>query len=125
MARITSSIKKRLINSNNSNHIRSDGGRLGSSYDVNVGYEGSQSDAYSKVKSLSETEISNIKDQDTRSLVRNLQASLRSADENWNSFVSSQAKEKAISDVATLTQTNTLMYLMIILNVLQIMYIKL
>jgi traG len=91
----------------NSNHIRSDGGRLGSSYDVNLGYEGSQSDAYSKVKSLSETEISNIKDQDTRSLVRNLQASLRSADENWNSFVSSQAKEKAISDVATLTQTNS------------------
>lgn len=91
----------------NSNHIRNDSGRLGSNSDVNVGYEGSQSDAYSKVKSLSETEISNIKDQDTRSLVRNLQASLRSADENWNSFVASQAKEKAISDVATLTQTNS------------------
>ena len=91
----------------NSNHIRSDDGRLGSNFDLNIGYEGSQSDAYSKVKSLSETEISNIKDQDTRSLVRNLQASLRSADENWNSFVSSQAKEKAISDVATLTQTNS------------------
>ena len=88
----------------NSNHIRNDSGRLGSNSDVNVGYEGSQSDAYSKVKSLSETEI---KDQDTRSLVRNLQASLRSADENWNSFVASQAKEKAISDVATLTQTNS------------------
>lgn len=91
----------------NSNHIRSDDGRLGSGFDMNVGQEGSQSDAYSKVKSLSETEISNIKDQDTRSLVRNLQASLRSADENWNSFVASQAKEKAISDVATLTQTNS------------------
>lgn len=91
----------------NSNHIRSDDGRLGSNFDLNIGYERSQSDAYSKVKSLSETEISNIKDQDTRSLVRNLQASLRSADENWNSFVSSQAKEKAISDVATLTQTNS------------------
>lgn len=91
----------------NSNHIRSDDGRLGSNFDLNIGYEGSQSDAYSKIKSLSETEISNIKDQDTRSLVRNLQASLRSADENWNSFVASQAKEKAISDVATLTQTNS------------------
>ena len=91
----------------NSNHIRSDDGRLGSNFDLNIGYEGSQSDAYSKIKSLSETEISNIKDQDTRSLVRNLQASLRSADENWNSFVASQAKEKAISDVVTLTQTNS------------------
>lgn len=94
------------INAQNTD-ARNNSGRLGSNFDVNVGYEGSQSDAYSKVKSLSETEISNIKDQDTRSLVRNLQASLRSADENWNSFVSSQAKEKAISDVATLTQTNS------------------
>lgn len=94
------------INAQNTD-ARNNSGRLGSNFDVNVGYEGSQSDAYSKVKSLSETEISNIKDQDTRSLVRNLQASLRSADENWNSFVASQSKEKAISDVATLTQTNS------------------
>ena len=94
------------INAQNTD-ARNNSGRLGSNFDVNIGYEGSQSDAYSKVKSLSETEISNIKDQDTRSLVRNLQASLRSADENWNSFVASQAKEKAISDVATLTQTNS------------------
>lgn len=94
------------INAQNTD-ARNNSGRLGSNFDVNVGYEGSQSDAYSKVRSLSETEISNIKDQDTRSLVRNLQASLRSADENWNSFVASQAKEKAISDVATLTQTNS------------------
>lgn len=94
------------INAQNTD-ARNNSGRLGSNFDVNLGYEGSQSDAYSKVKSLSETEISNIKDQDTRSLVRNLQASLRSADENWNSFVASQSKEKAISDVATLTQTNS------------------
>jgi len=94
------------INAQNTD-ARNNSGRLGSNFDVNVGYEGSQSDAYSKVRALSETEISNIKDQDTRSLVRNLQASLRSADENWNSFVASQAKEKAISDVATLTQTNS------------------
>ena len=94
------------INAQNTD-ARNNSGRLSSNFDVNLGYEGSQSDAYSKVKSLSETEISNIKDQDTRSLVRNLQASLRSADENWNSFVASQSKEKAISDVATLTQTNS------------------
>ena len=94
------------INAQNTD-ARNNSGRLGSNFDVNVGYEGSQSDAYSKVRALSETEISNIKDQDTRSLVRNLQASLSSADENWNSFVASQAKEKAISDVATLTQTNS------------------
>lgn len=93
--------------STTNNDIRNDNGRLGTNNDVSLGYEGSKSEAFSKIKSLTENEILNIQDQDTRSLVRNLQASLRSADENWNSFVASQAKEKAISDVATFTQTNS------------------
>ncbi|UBX30663.1 hypothetical protein [Arsenophonus apicola] len=60
------------------------------------------------IKNMTDDDISRISNSETRSLVRDLRASLQNTSENFAGFTASQTKEQTISEQANLTETERL-----------------
>ncbi|HGJ5882337.1 hypothetical protein [Arsenophonus sp.] len=78
------------------------------SEDLQVARDFSASQSASVIKNMTDNEVSRISNAETRSLVRDLRASLQNTSENFAGFTASQTKEQSISEQANLTETERL-----------------
>lgn len=66
----------------------------------------SNGESASKIANFSETHISNINDSHVRSLVQNIQDSVRTAQENFSGFTAAKSREQQLSVTASMTESN-------------------
>ncbi|WP_334473093.1 hypothetical protein [Arsenophonus sp. PmNCSU2021_1] len=78
------------------------------SEDLQVARDFSASQSASVIRNMTDNEVSRISNAETRSLVRDLRASLQNTRENFAGFTASQTKEQTISEQANLTETERL-----------------
>ncbi|HGJ5869591.1 hypothetical protein, partial [Arsenophonus nasoniae] len=78
------------------------------SEDLLVARDFSGSQSASVIRNMTDNEVSRISNAETRSLVRDLRASLQNTSENFAGFTASQTKEQTISEQANLTETERL-----------------
>lgn len=78
------------------------------SEDLQVARDFSTSQSATVVKNMTDNDINRISNAETRSLVRDLRASLNNTSENFAGFTASQTKEQTISKQANLTETERL-----------------
>ncbi|HGJ5857826.1 conjugal transfer mating-pair stabilization protein TraG [Arsenophonus nasoniae] len=78
------------------------------SEDMQVAKDFASSQSATVIKNMTDDEISRISNSETRSLVRDLRASLQNTSENFAGFTASQTKEQRISEQANLTETERL-----------------
>lgn len=78
------------------------------SEDLQVARDFSTSQSATVVKNMTDNDINRISNAETRSLVRDLRASLQNTSENFAGFTASQTKEQSISEQANLTETERL-----------------
>ncbi|HGJ5880850.1 MAG TPA: hypothetical protein ACHBZ9_17860, partial [Arsenophonus nasoniae] len=76
--------------------------------DIQTAKEFSSSQSASVIRNMTDNEVSRISNAETRSLVRDLRASLQNTSENFAGFTASQTKEQTISEQANLTETERL-----------------
>ncbi|HGJ5891338.1 MAG TPA: hypothetical protein ACHBZA_08385, partial [Arsenophonus apicola] len=76
--------------------------------DIQIAKEFSSSQSASVIRNMTDNEVSRISNAETRSLVRDLRASLQNTSENFAGFTASQTKEQTISEQANLTETERL-----------------
>ncbi|PAV11494.1 hypothetical protein CBG25_00455 [Arsenophonus sp. ENCA] len=78
------------------------------SEDLQVARDFSASQSASVIRNMTDNDVSRISNAETRSLVRDLRASLQNTSENFAGFTASQTKEQSISEQANLTETERL-----------------
>ncbi|HGJ5879176.1 MAG TPA: hypothetical protein ACHBZ9_08915, partial [Arsenophonus nasoniae] len=78
------------------------------SEDLQVARDFSASQSASVIRNMTDNDVSRISNAETRSLVRDLRASLQNTSENFAGFTASQTKEQTISEQANLTETERL-----------------
>lgn len=76
--------------------------------DIQTAKEFAASQSASVIRNMTNNEVSRISNAETRSLVRDLRASLQNTSENFAGFTVSQTKEQTISEQANLTETERL-----------------
>ncbi|WGM03363.1 conjugal transfer mating-pair stabilization protein TraG [Arsenophonus nasoniae] len=76
--------------------------------DIQTAKEFSASQSATVIKNMTDDEVSRISNSETRSLVRDLRASLNNTSENFAGFTASKTKEQRISEQANLTETERL-----------------
>lgn len=84
--------------------------KMGSNDNMSLSIAGNldKSDAVTKARSVSDSSLNSIQDSDVRGAASAFRDSLRTTHESFSGFTSSQAREKAISDTATLTESERL-----------------
>lgn len=78
------------------------------SEDLQVARDFSASQSASVIRNMTDNDVSRISNAETRSLVRDLRASLQNTSENFAGFTASQTKEQTISEQANLTENERL-----------------
>ncbi|HGJ5866940.1 hypothetical protein, partial [Arsenophonus nasoniae] len=78
------------------------------SEDIQIAKDFAASQSATVIKNMTDDDISRISNSETRSLVRDLRASLQNTSENFAGFTASQTKEQTISEQANLTETERL-----------------
>lgn len=73
---------------------------------VKTSQDWSNSDSASKITNFSATQMSNINDSHIRSLVQNVQDSVRTAQENFAGFTAAKSREQQLSVTASMTESN-------------------